>query len=161
MPEGNEVTDGADDAAPVRRFRAAVENVKNRLRCSDRVARHLAAAVVALSAGSAPVAAQSAAGEAAGAAEQAGLCRIITLAFGFIVLVLILVSGGRGGMAWRNLGAAAPDKKKKGREQLMGAGITFCGVLFFSVFGYALQTAGLAGIGCVNWSGIVPGILLF
>ncbi|WP_053773184.1 hypothetical protein [Halorubrum tropicale] len=122
---------------------------------SSRQLRQVAVGLVATSLLSAPVAAQSAAEEAASAMCETGLGSLITFVLGLITVGLVLLSAFRGAIAWNNLGSARTDKKQQGRDQLKGAGITLGGAFLPPIFGVALDQGGIDTLSCVNFGNVL------
>lgn len=77
------------------------------------------------------------------------------LLLGVLVLVLLGIAAVRGLMAFNKMGAAREDKKREGREQLKGAGITGAGMFVPAGFGVLLDTLGVGAFSCVDWGSIV------
>lgn len=86
-----------------------------------------------------------------------GAGQLLGLGLGACVLLLGIVAGFRGTLAWKNMGAARSDKKQEGREQLVGAGVTGAGMFFPAAFGVALDKIGVGAFSCVDWGGLVGG----
>ncbi|WP_126665150.1 hypothetical protein [Haloterrigena salifodinae] len=95
------------------------------------------------------------ASEAAGMMCQSGLGELIGLGLGAAVVLLLLLAAFRGTMAFKDLGQGRSEKKREGREKMMGAGITAVGAFFPAIFGMALDRVGIGAFSCIEWSGII------
>lgn len=120
----------------------------------SKATRTAAATVMATSAFS-EIAAAQAASEAGSAMCSTGLGQLVTFVLGFIVVMLVLIAGLRGAMAWNNMGSARKDKKRQGREQLQGAGITLVGAFFPALFAVGLDQAGINTLSCVDFGNVL------
>lgn len=110
------------------------------------------------------VAAAQAADEAGSAMCESGAGPLITFVIGFMIVGLVLTSVFRGTMAWNNLGSARQDKKRQGKEQAIGAGITLIGAFFPAMMGIGLDRAGIDTISCIDFGNIlviVPNLPMF
>ncbi|WP_339106277.1 hypothetical protein [Haloterrigena salinisoli] len=95
------------------------------------------------------------ASEAAGMMCQSGLGELVGLGLGAAVVLLLLLAAFRGTMAFKDLGQGRSEKKREGREKMMGAGITAIGAFFPAIFGMALDRVGIGAFSCIEWSSIV------
>lgn len=84
-----------------------------------------------------------------------GAGQALGLVLGLAVLLLLGIAAIRGLMAFNKMGAAREDKKREGREQLKGAGITGAGMFVPAGFGVLLDTLGVGAFSCVDWGSIV------
>jgi len=135
--------------------RTALQLTEHAQAPSVRRLRQVAVSLVATSLLSAPVAAQTAAEEAASAMCQTGLGSLVTFVLGLITVALVLLSAFRGAIAWNNLGSARTDKKQQGRDQLKGAGVTLGGAFLPPIFGVALEQGGIDTLSCVNFGNVL------
>jgi hypothetical protein len=97
------------------------------------------------------VAAQSA-GQAEEIMCQTGAGSAITIAFGLIALLLLIVAGYRGALGLNKLGSSRSDKKREGQSQIKGAGYSLGGVFALIAFPPLLEQVGLATISCVSFA---------
>jgi len=97
------------------------------------------------------VSAQSA-GEAEEIMCQTGAGDAVTLLFGGLALLLLLVAGIRLTSGLNKKGSQRSDKKREGDEQLKGAAYSVGGVFALTAFPLILEQVGLATISCVQFA---------
>ncbi|RBI58315.1 hypothetical protein DMJ13_27345 [halophilic archaeon] len=90
-------------------------------------------------------------GEASDIMCSSGLGNVISLFFGLMTLGMLLFAAARTWTAVQKLGAARSDKKKEGREAVVGAGITFAGAWVFPLFAVLLDRAGVSTLSCIDF----------
>jgi hypothetical protein len=79
-----------------------------------------------------------------------GLGQAITIAFGFLAGIMVLVGVARGATGFQKMGSARSDKKQEGKEQMKGAAYAFGGVFFLIMAPGLLELIGLSTFSCVN-----------
>jgi len=79
-----------------------------------------------------------------------GLGQAITIAFGFLAGIMVLVGVARGAAGFQKMGSARSDKKREGEEQMKGAAYAFGGVFFLIMAPGLLELIGLSTFSCVN-----------
>ena len=94
--------------------------------------------------------------QSAGQAEeimcQTGAGDAVTLLFGGLALLLLLVAGVRLTSGLNKKGSQRSDKKREGDGQLKGAAYSVGGVFALTAFPLILEQVGLATISCVEFA---------
>jgi hypothetical protein len=85
---------------------------------------------------------------------QAGLGQLLTLAFGVLVIALVLTSVFRIGNGIRKMSDPRSKKKQEGRQETVGGGIAAAGALLISSAPVLLSAIGLSTIQCVQFGGL-------
>jgi hypothetical protein len=97
-----------------------------------------------------------AAAQSAGQAEEimceTGAGDAVTLLFGGLALLLLVVAAVRLTSGLNKKGSQRSDKKREGDEQLKGAGYSVGGVFALTAFPLILEQIGLATISCVEFA---------
>jgi hypothetical protein len=97
-----------------------------------------------------------AAAQSAGQAEEimceTGAGDAVTLLFGGLALLLLVVAAVRLTSGLNKKGSQRSDKKREGDEQLKGAGYSVGGVFVLTAFPLILEQIGLATISCVEFA---------
>lgn len=107
-------------------------------------------AITLIALASVPAAAQ----DAGNVMCQAGIGQLLTLAFGVLVIALVLTAVFRFGNGIRKMSDPRSKKKQEGRQELMGGGIAAVGALLISSAPALLSAIGLSTIQCVSFGGI-------
>ncbi|MFD1514502.1 hypothetical protein [Halomarina rubra] len=83
---------------------------------------------------------------------QTGAGDAVTLLFGGLALLLLLVAGIRLTSGLNKKGSQRSDKKREGDEQLKGAAYSVGGVFALTAFPLILEQIGLSTISCVQFA---------
>ena len=83
---------------------------------------------------------------------QTGAGNAVTLLFGGLALLLLLVAGIRLTSGLNKKGSQRSDKKREGDEQLKGAAYSVGGVFALTAFPLILEQIGLSTISCVQFA---------
>lgn len=83
---------------------------------------------------------------------QTGAGNAVTLLFGGLALLLLLVAGIRLTAGLNKKGSQRSDKKREGDEQLKGAAYSVGGVFALTAFPLILEQIGLSTISCVQFA---------